>query len=62
MISLILPLSKSRQEVLYRATHSGPPRRKPYYIRFPDDEPVKLEEYIRRHHPESAALSAYEAE
>ena len=62
MVSLILPLSKSRQEILYRVTHSGPPRRKPFYIRFPDTEPVKLEEFIRRHHPESAALPAYEAE
>lgn len=62
MVSLILPLSKSREEVLYRATYSGPPRRKPYYIRFPDAEPVKLEDFIKQHHPESAALPVYEAE
>ena len=62
MISLILPLSRSRQEVLYRATHSGPPRRKPYYIRLSDSEPVKLADFIRQHHPDSAALPAYEAD
>lgn len=62
MVSLILPLSKSRQEVLYRATYSGPPRRKPYYIRFPDAEPAKLEDFIKQHHPESAALPSYTAD
>ena len=62
MVSLILPLSKSRQEILYRATYSGPPRRKPYYIRLPDAEPVKLEDFIKQHHPESAALPVYEAQ
>lgn len=56
MVSIILPLAKSKQEILYRATHSGPPRRKPFYLKFGDDEPVPLQEWIEKNHPESADL------
>ena len=60
MIALILPVAKSKQEILYRATHSGPPRRKPFYLQFPGAEPVTLGQFIKQHHAESASLPAYE--
>jgi hypothetical protein len=59
MITVILPLAKSRQEVLYRASHSGPPRRKPFYLGFPGEEPVRLDLFVKRHHAASADLPAY---
>ncbi len=59
MVTLVL-LAKSKQEILHRACHSGPPRRKPFYLRFPNEEPEPLEAFIKRHHPESAALPAFE--
>lgn len=57
---VILPLAKSRQEILWRLAHSGPPRRLPFHLKFPDQEPVKLEDYIRQHHPTSGELPVYE--
>lgn len=60
MVAVILPLAKSKQEILYRACHSGPPRRKPFHIQFPDEEPVTLEEFIQRYHAESAELPPYQ--
>ena len=61
MIVLILPVAKSKQEILYRACHSAPPRRKPFYIQFPEAEPLTLEAFIRQHHKETAALPAYKS-
>lgn len=58
MVTLVL-LAKSKQEILHRASHSGPPFRKPYYLRFPDEDPVLLEMFLRKHHEESAALPKY---
>lgn len=58
MIAAILPLSKSRQEVLYRATRSSF-RRKPYYIQFGTADPIPLEEYLREHHAPSRDLPAF---
>ena len=55
MVTLVL-LAKSKQEILDKACHSRRPRRKPFFLRFPNEEPVLLEEFIRRHHPESASL------
>ena len=60
MVGVILPLAKSKQEVLYRACYSSPPRRKPFYIQFGDGEPVTLEAFIKQHHPASAELPTYE--
>ena len=62
MIGIILPIAKSKQEILYRACQSAPPRRKPYFIQFPETEPVSLETFIRQHHPESASLPVYQVE
>ena len=59
MVTLILPLAKSKQEVLHRATFSGPPRRKPFFIRIGAGEPVRLDAFIKEHHPESAELPEY---
>lgn len=59
MVAIILPLAKSNQEILYRVCHSSPPRRKPFFIRFGDAEPVRLEEFLKKHHPASAALPEY---
>ena len=59
MVAVILPLAKSKQEVLYRVCHSGLPRRKPFFIKIGDAEPVALEEFIQANHPESAELPAY---
>ncbi len=59
MFGIILPLAKSRQEILYRATHSRPPRRQPFHIRLPGQEPQRLDDFIRRHHAASASLPAY---
>jgi hypothetical protein len=58
-MTVILAAAKSRQEVLYRSTHSGI-RRKPFYIRFPESEPEQLEAWIRARHAESAGLPAIE--
>jgi hypothetical protein len=58
-MTIILAAAKSKQEVLYRTTHSGI-RRKPFYIRFPDSEPEPLEAWIRARHAASAALPAFE--
>jgi hypothetical protein len=58
MVTLVL-LAKSKQEILHKACHSGPPRRKPFYLLFPGEEPVLLEEFVRKHHPESADLPTY---
>ena len=60
MVGVILPLAKSKQEVLYRACHSSPPRRKPFYIRLGDAEPIPLEDFMKQHHPASAELPAHE--
>ncbi len=61
MILTVLPLSKSRQEILYRVCRSGI-RRKPFYIQFGDAEPVLLKEFIREHHPASRDLPEYQSE
>jgi hypothetical protein len=59
MVTLVL-LAKSKQEILYRACHSGPPRRKPFFVQFPGEEPVAMEEFLKARHPESAALPEFE--
>lgn len=59
MVTLVL-LAKSKEEILDKACHSSRPRRKPFYLRFPGQEPVSMMEFIKRHHPESAALPPYE--
>ena len=56
---LILVTAKSKQEILYRACRTMPPRRAPFSIRFPDSDAITLEEFIRSHHSESAALPEY---
>lgn len=61
MVTLILPLAKSKEEVLYRTCTSSPPRRKPFYIQFPGEEPKLLETFVREHHPASADLPAFDA-
>lgn len=58
MVLAILPLSKSREEMLYRVCRSSV-RRVPYYIQFEDREPILLEEFIRTNHDASRALPAY---
>jgi hypothetical protein len=58
-MTVILAAAKSKQEVLYRSTHSGI-RRKPFYIRFPDSEPEPLEAWIRARHGASGALPVFE--
>lgn len=55
----ILAVAKSKEEVLWRVCHGSLPRRTPYYIAFPDAEPVLLDTFIRQIHPESAALPEY---
>ena len=60
MVAIILPLAKSKQEILYRACRSGPPRRVPFFIKLPDSEPVTLEVFIKQHHEESASLPAFD--
>ena len=60
MITFVLPVAKSKQEILYRACYSSPPRRVPFYIQLGDSEPVTLEAFIKEHHAESAELPAYE--
>lgn len=62
MLAVILPLAKSKQEVLYRAAHSGLPRRKPFFIRIEEEEPQRLDDYIRACHPPSAELPAFKTE
>ena len=59
MLTLIMPFAKSKQEVLYRASYSGPPRRKPYFVRIDDNEPVQLDAFIKLHHPASAELPEF---
>ncbi len=56
---IILALSKSKQEVLWRATHTGPPRRTPYWVQVGDDEPVRLDALLRQQHAESANLPEF---
>ena len=58
MVLTILPLSNSKEEVLYRICHSGI-RRKPFYIQFDSEEPQLLEEFIREHHSPSRDLPKY---
>lgn len=58
MVTLVL-FAKSKQEILHRAAHSGPPFRKPYYLRFPDEKPVLLEEFLRTKHEESKGLPSF---
>ncbi len=60
MLLIILPLSKSKQEILYRVSHSAPPLRKPFFIQFPDTDPISLGEFIKKYHGETAALPDYE--
>jgi hypothetical protein len=60
MVGIILPLSKSKQEILYRTSHSAPPRRKPFFIQFPETDPVSVEAFIKKHHSETRALPDYE--
>lgn len=59
MVTLVL-LAKSKQEILDRACHSSPPRRTPFFLKFPDREPIRMIEYLRQNHPESAALPPFE--
>ena len=59
LLTVVLPLAKSKQEILYRITHSGPPRRKPFHIKIGDTTPVLLSEFIKSHHAESAALPEF---
>lgn len=61
MILAILPLSKSREEILYRVCRSSV-RRVPYYVQFEDMEPVPLEELIRTNHEASRELPVYPKE
>lgn len=56
MISVILPLSKSKKEILYRVCHSSPLRRKPFFIRIGEQEPISLESFLRKHHPVTASI------
>jgi hypothetical protein len=60
MVAIILPISRSKREILYRVCHSAPPRRVPFFIQFPGSEPVPLVEFIKRHHEETAGLPEYE--
>jgi hypothetical protein len=59
MVTLVL-LAKSKEEILDKACHARRPGRKPFYLKFPGEEPVLLEDFIRMHHPESAELSKIE--
>lgn len=61
MILTILPLSKSRQEVLYRVCRSGI-RRKPFYIQLGEHNPQRLEEFIREQHSASRDLPSHQVE
>ena len=38
------------------------PRRVPFYLKFPGEEPVRMEEFARRNDPASAALPEFNAE
>ena len=60
MVTVILPLSKSREEILWRVCTSAPPRRVPFHIQFPDQEPIPLEQFLREKHPASAELPEYQ--
>ena len=59
---LAMVSAKSKQEVLYRASHSGPPRRKPFFIKIEDGEPQRIDDYLREQHPPSAELPAFKTE
>ena len=59
MVTLVL-FAKSKQEILDRACHTRRPRRTPFYLKFPNQEPVLLEAFIRANHPASAELPAIE--
>lgn len=56
---VILAVSKSKQEVLWRATRSGIPRRMPYFIQRGDEAPKKLSDVIRAMHEPSSVLPEY---
>ena len=58
MVLAILPLAKSREEILYRVCHSSV-RRVPFYIQFEWAEPVLLEDFIRENHAASQDLPAF---
>lgn len=58
MVVVVLPLAKSREEILYRICHSGV-RRQAYFIKFADEEPVELEGFIRERHPASHDLPVF---
>jgi hypothetical protein len=57
MVTLVL-FAKSKEEILDRACHSRRPRRTPFFLKFSNEEPILMEEFIRQHHPESAELPA----
>jgi hypothetical protein len=59
MVTLVL-LAKSKQEILHKACYAGPPRRLPFYLKFPGEKPVSLMAFIKKHHPESAELPTFE--
>ncbi len=59
MVTLVL-IAKSKQEILRKASYSGPPRRKPFYLKFPGEKAVLLESFIKEHHGESAGLPRYD--
>lgn len=56
MVSVILPLAKSKKDVLYRVCHSSPLRRKPFFIRIGKEGPISLENFLRKHHPATASI------
>ena len=60
MVTLVL-IAKSKQEILHKACESAPPRRKPFYVRFPGEDPVELKTFLKNHHPESAELPEFES-
>lgn len=57
---IILAVSKSKQEVLWRATRSGIPRRAPYYVQIGDTDPLLVSDVIRQNHEPSKLLSVYQ--
>ena len=59
MVTLVL-FAKSKQEILERACTSGPPRRKPFFLKFPGEEPISMKAFIKQNHPESASLPEFD--
>ena len=59
MVTLVL-IAKSKQEILHKASYAGPPRRKPFHLKFPGEKAILLGSFIKKHHAESAALPNYE--